>query len=164
MNIKNLKTGSLSLLFNLGGTDYSIKLWRKDENYLAGEDGDEIADKKEDTDQKTVKKYKVELKAGHRNVLIEKADDGKNAPEYKVTGEGMEKDEMVAFGHNWVAMVFGSLDGFGLVQGNLNMKIMGLEPFFHMFNHFFGKRLQELVEEIEQEDMEEDLNEEEKID
>ena len=89
----------------------------------------------------------------------------------------MEKDEMVAFGHNWVAMVFGSLDSFGLVQGNLNMKIMWLETFLHMFNHLNGERLQELLEDVEQEvkraqelledmeqeDMEEDLIEEEKM-
>ena len=115
-----------------------------------GEDGDEIM---EDTDEKTVKKYKVELKAGHRNVLIEKVDDGETAPEYKVDGEGMEKEDMVAFGQNWVAMVFGSLDSFGVVQDNLDMKIMGLEPFFQMFNHFFGERLDELMVEMEEEEV-----------
>ena len=75
-------------------------------------------------------------------------------------GEGTEKEEMVTFGQNWVAMVFGSLDSFGVVQGNLDMKIMGLEPFFHMFNHFFGERLEELMAEMAEEEMEEEEMEE----
>ena len=160
MNIKKLKTGSLSLLFNLEGTDYSINLLSEEGS---GEDKDDSVsdEKQEDIVEKTVKKYKVELKAANRSVMLEKVVDGENAPEYKVNGEGMEKEEMVTFGQNWVAMVFGSLDSFGVVQGNLDMRTMGLEPFFHMFNHFFGERLEELMAEMEEEEMEEEGMEEE---
>ena len=151
MNIKKLKTGSLSLLFNLEGTDYSIK--------LSSEEVKDGSDKEQDeNDETTAKKYEVELKAGHRNVVIEKDDYGENSAEYKVKGEGLEKDELVTFGQNWVAMVFGSLDSFGMVDGTLDVRIMGLEPFFHMFHHFFGERLEELMVEMEEE-MEEKLEE-----
>ena len=153
MNIKKLKTGSLSLLFNLEGTDYSIKLSSEEVKY-----GSEVDKDQDENVEKTAKKYEVKLKAGHRNVVIEKVDDGENSAEYKVKGEGMEKEELVTFGQNWVAMVFGSLDSFGMVDGTLDMRIMGLEPFFHMFHHFFGERLEELMVEMEEE-MEEKLEE-----
>jgi hypothetical protein len=98
MNIKKLKTGSLSLLFNLEGTDYSINLL-SEEGSNEDKDGN---DEKDEIAEKTVKKYKVELKAANRSVMLEKVVDGENAPEYKVNGEGMEKEEMVTFGQNWV--------------------------------------------------------------
>ena len=141
MNIKKLKTGSLSLLFNLEGTDYTMKLCKEDGSL---EDNDDSGkdENQEGVVKETVYKYQVELKAGHRNIVIEKVVDGDNDPQYKVKGCGMEKEEMVTFGQNWVAMV----------QGNLDMETMGLEPFFHMFNHFFGERLEALMVEMESEE------------
>ena len=79
-----------------------------------------------------------------------------NAPELKVDGEGMEKEEMVTFGQNWMAMVCGSLDNLGMLQGSVDMKVLGLESFFSIFNHFFGERLEELIDEEEMDGIEEE--------
>ena len=78
MNIKKLKTGSLSLLFNLEGTDYSFNLLTEDG---IKEDKDDSGNdvKQENIVEKTVKKYKIELKAGNRSVILEKVMDGENA-------------------------------------------------------------------------------------
>ena len=158
MNIKKLKTGSLSLLFNLEGTDYTMKLCTED-GCLEDNDDSGKDENQEGVVKETVYKYQVELKAGHRNIVIEKVVDGDNDPEYKVKSDGMEKEEIVTFGQNWVAMVFGSLNSFGMVQGNLDMKTMGLEPFFHMFNHFFGERLEALMVDMESEEEMEEMEE-----
>ena len=157
MNIKKLKTGSLSPLFTLEGTDYTMKLCKEDGSL---EDNDDSGkdENQEGVVKETVYKYQVELKAGHRNIVIEKVVDGDNDPEYKVKSDGMEKEEIVTFGKNLVAMVFGSLNSFGMVQGNLDMKTMGLEPFFHMFNHFFSERLKvELLMDEEEMEGEEEM-------
>ena len=152
MNIRKLQNSSLSLLFNVEGTDYSINLSKE-----CGGTDDDTAKHDDDINNKKEEKFKVKLTAGHRSVLIEKVLNGEDAPEYKVEGEGMEKDEMVTFGQNWMVMVCGSLDYFGMLQGSVDMKTMGLESFYNIFNHFFGERLEELMIEEEMDDMEEEM-------
>merc|ERR1712142_71667 len=139
--IKKLKNGSLTLLFNVEGVDYSIILSKEDDG-INNDTGDDSGNKK-------ALIYKVKLSAGHRNVLLEKVYDGENPPEFKIEGEGMDKKEMVEFGHNWMTMVCGSFDSLGLLQ-TVDMNTMGFESFINMFNFFFGERLQQLMEEEEE--------------
>jgi hypothetical protein len=131
MSIKMLKTGVIST--NLEGTDYLIKLSSEEEH---------------EKQKKKYNKYKVEMKETNKSVMIEKVVVGENAPEYKVNGEGMEKEEMVTFAQNWFAKFFGSLESFGSVVDNLDHPEPSSiwEPFFHRFNHFFGERLFEMMD------------------
>ena len=104
MIMKKLKTGTLSLLFNVEGVDYSIMLSGTNDN------------NGEDSENKTSLRYKIKLSTGNRNILLEKVVDGENPPEYKMEGEGMDKKEMVEFGNNWMTMVSGSLETFEMLQ------------------------------------------------
>ena len=72
MNIKKLKTGILTLLFNVEGVDYSIVLSKEDEGINNDTD--------DDSGNKKALIYKVKLSAGHRNILLEKVYDGENPP------------------------------------------------------------------------------------
>ena len=129
MTCKILSNGSLSLLFNVEGTDYSLGL--STEKDSSGE-----------------VRYQIELAAGHKKVEIEKIINVDGDVAYQISGGGMNKMEREAFGQNWIVMVANSLESFGVTEGFVDAKIMGIEPFVHMFQHFFGQRLEELIEEI----------------
>ena len=82
-------------MFNSEGTFYSINIWKEEVQIIEGEENDETMGTNGNSEE-PVKKVTMEIRAGQKALVVEKADyGGENAPVFKQRNEGLEKKEEI---------------------------------------------------------------------
>merc|ERR1719244_1907417 len=96
-------------------------------------------------------KFKVEFQAGERKVTLSKIIIENSPPEYKMEGEGMDREDMLQFLINWKGIVAREI--VDLMQDPNNMAVEStLLSFLDLIDNFFGSRIREIMEEDDPED------------
>ena len=134
--MKELKQGTFNMEFSLDNVDYQISL----SNTKSEEDG------------VLAEKYKAELKAGPKKVVLEKTINGGDV-DYNIRGEGPGMDdeaERMRFLRTWSLVVFGQLQRHSREINGTDQDDQfkqSMTSFLKLYKHFFEPRLLSLINE-----------------
>ena len=134
--MKELKQGTFNMEFSLDNVDYQISL----SNTKSEEDG------------VLAEKYKAELKAGPKKVILEKTLNGGDV-DYNIRGEGPgmdDEDERKRFLRTWALVVFGQIQRHSREINGTDQDDQfkqSMTSFLKLYKHFFEPRLLSLINE-----------------
>ena len=134
--MKELKQGTFNMEFSLDNVVYQISL----SNTKSEEDG--VA----------AERYKAELKAGPKKVVLEKSINGGDV-DYNILGEGPGMDdeaERKRFLRTWALVVFGQLQRHSREINGTDQDDQfkqSMTSFLKLYKHFFEPRLLSLISE-----------------
>ena len=134
--MKELKQGMFNIEFSLINVDYKISL----------------SSAKSENDGISSQRYKAELRAGPKIVVLEKILlDGETVYDIHGEGPGMDDEaERNSFLKNWVLVVIGQLQRHAREMNETDQDDQlkqSLTSFLKLYKHFFEPRLLSLLEE-----------------